>query len=102
MNAPLRVQKRAYENNKLEKRLLRLTSQAIAQFKMIEGGDKIMDNSARLCYAESHDGRNWKRKMLSVAEFGGARVNNIVYLSGVAETGGSGVTVFKDPSAPED
>ena len=42
MNAPLRVQKRAYENNKLEKRLLRLTSQAIAQFNMIEGGDKIM------------------------------------------------------------
>ena len=42
MTAPLRVQKRAYENNKLEKRLLRLTSQAIAQFNMIEGGDKIM------------------------------------------------------------
>ncbi len=42
MNAPLRVQKRAYENNKLEKRLLRLTSQAIAQFNMIEAGDKIM------------------------------------------------------------
>ena len=42
MNAPLRVQRRAYENNKLEKRLLRLTSQAIAQFNMIVGGDKIM------------------------------------------------------------
>ena len=42
MNAPLRLQKRAYENNKLEKRLLRLTSQAIAQFNMIEAGDKIM------------------------------------------------------------
>ena len=42
MNAPLRVQRRAYENNKLEKRLLRLTSQAIAQFNMIEAGDKIM------------------------------------------------------------
>ena len=42
MNAPLRVQMRAYEDNKLEKRLLRLTSQAIAQFNMIEDGDKIM------------------------------------------------------------
>jgi tRNA 2-thiocytidine biosynthesis protein TtcA len=42
MNAPLRLQKRAHENNKLEKRLLRLTSQAIAQFNMIEAGDKIM------------------------------------------------------------
>ena len=42
MNTPLRVQKRAYEDNKLEKRLLRLTSQAIAQFNMIEAGDKVM------------------------------------------------------------
>ncbi|MBC8118460.1 MAG: tRNA 2-thiocytidine(32) synthetase TtcA [Burkholderiaceae bacterium] len=42
MNAPLRVQKIAYENNKLEKRLLRLTGQAIAQFNMIEAGDKVM------------------------------------------------------------
>ncbi len=35
MNAPLR--KVAFENNKLEKRLLRLTGQAITQFNMIEG-----------------------------------------------------------------
>jgi tRNA 2-thiocytidine biosynthesis protein TtcA len=42
MNAPLRAQKLAYENNKLEKRLLRQSSQAIAQFNMIEAGDKIM------------------------------------------------------------
>ena len=42
MNAPLRVRKAAYENNKLEKRLLRLTGQAIAQFNMIEAGDKVM------------------------------------------------------------
>ena len=40
MNAPLR--KLAFENNKLEKRLLRLTGQAIAQFNMIEAGDKVM------------------------------------------------------------
>ncbi len=43
MNAPdNRLRKLAYENNKLEKRLLRLTGQAIAQFNMIEGGDKVM------------------------------------------------------------
>ena len=40
MNAPLT--KLAFENNKLEKRLLRLTGQAIAQFNMIEAGDKVM------------------------------------------------------------
>ena len=40
MNAPLR--KVAFENNKLEKRLLRLTGQAITQFNMIEAGDKVM------------------------------------------------------------
>ena len=40
MNAPLR--KLAFENNKLEKRLLRLTGQAIAQFNMIKAGDKVM------------------------------------------------------------
>ena len=40
MNAPLR--KLAFENNKLEKRLLRLTGQALAQFSMIEAGDKVM------------------------------------------------------------
>lgn len=32
----------AYENNKLEKRLVRLTGQAIADFNMIESGDKVM------------------------------------------------------------
>ena len=40
MNAPLR--KLAFENNKLEKRLLRLTGQAITEFNMIEAGDKVM------------------------------------------------------------
>jgi tRNA 2-thiocytidine biosynthesis protein TtcA len=40
MNAPLR--KVAFENNKLEKRLLRLIGQAITQFNMIEAGDKVM------------------------------------------------------------
>jgi tRNA 2-thiocytidine biosynthesis protein TtcA len=51
MNAPLhdqaildtkRAEKVAYENNKLEKRLARLTGQAIMDFNMIEEGDKVM------------------------------------------------------------
>lgn len=41
MSAP-RLQKLAYESNKLEKRLLRLTGQAITHFNMIEAGDKVM------------------------------------------------------------
>ena len=32
----------AFEDNKLEKRLVRLTGQAIMQFNMIEAGDKVM------------------------------------------------------------
>ena len=32
----------AYENNKLEKRLVRLTGQAVARYNMIEAGDKVM------------------------------------------------------------
>ena len=35
-------QKVAYENNKLDKRLCRLVGQAIADFNMIEDGDKVM------------------------------------------------------------
>jgi tRNA 2-thiocytidine biosynthesis protein TtcA len=50
MNAPAEIQaptaraaqKAAHEANKLEKRLLRLTGQAIADFNMIEAGDKVM------------------------------------------------------------
>jgi tRNA 2-thiocytidine biosynthesis protein TtcA len=37
-----REQKVAYENNKLFKRLARLTGQAIADYNMIEAGDKVM------------------------------------------------------------
>jgi tRNA 2-thiocytidine biosynthesis protein TtcA len=36
------AQKAAHEANKLEKRLLRLTGQAIAEYSMIEGGDRVM------------------------------------------------------------
>jgi tRNA 2-thiocytidine biosynthesis protein TtcA len=47
MNAPREfaaraARKAAYEANKLEKRLLRLTGQAIADFGMIEAGDRVM------------------------------------------------------------
>ncbi|HXF44672.1 MAG TPA: tRNA 2-thiocytidine(32) synthetase TtcA [Burkholderiaceae bacterium] len=47
MNAPRELdgraaRKAAYESNKLEKRLLRLTGQAIADFNMIEAGDRVM------------------------------------------------------------
>jgi tRNA 2-thiocytidine biosynthesis protein TtcA len=37
-----RALKQAYEDNKLEKRLLRLTGQAIGDFAMIEAGDRVM------------------------------------------------------------
>ncbi|CBW73778.1 tRNA s2C32 biosynthesis protein TtcA [Mycetohabitans rhizoxinica HKI 454] len=37
-----REQKQAYENNKLFKRLARQTGQAIADYNMIEAGDKVM------------------------------------------------------------
>jgi tRNA 2-thiocytidine biosynthesis protein TtcA len=39
---PRRAEKLAYERNKLHKRLLRLTGQAIADFAMIEDGDRVM------------------------------------------------------------
>ena len=47
MNAPAelslqRAEKAARENNKLEKRLCRLAGQAIADFNMIEHGDRVM------------------------------------------------------------
>ena len=40
--AARRAEKQAYENNKLEKRLLRLTGQAIGDYSMIEAGDRVM------------------------------------------------------------
>jgi tRNA 2-thiocytidine biosynthesis protein TtcA len=40
--ASRQAEKTAYENNKLHKRLCRLTGQAIGDFNMIEDGDKVM------------------------------------------------------------
>ena len=37
-----RAERQAYEDNKLEKRLLRQAGQAIADYAMIEGGDRVM------------------------------------------------------------
>ncbi len=44
MNAPdiKRLQKEAYEANKLEKRLRRLVGQAVADYEMIGAGDRVM------------------------------------------------------------
>ena len=45
MNSPLtarQLDKVAYENNKLHKRLCRLVGQAIGDFNMIDNGDKVM------------------------------------------------------------
>ncbi len=44
MNAPdtKSLRKQAYESNKLEKRLRRLTGQAVADFDMIGAGDRVM------------------------------------------------------------
>ena len=44
MNAPdhKQLEKQRYEANKLEKRLCRLAGQAIADFNMIEAGDRVM------------------------------------------------------------
>ena len=42
MEGGRRAGKAAYENNKLEKRLLRLAGQAIGDYRMIEAGDRVM------------------------------------------------------------
>jgi len=42
MNAPERNQKQLYEANKLAKRLRRLVGQAIGDYDMIRGGDRVM------------------------------------------------------------
>lgn len=63
--------------------------------------DRRSDLSARVCYAESDDGRRWRRDPVGTIEWDGSRQNNIVYskeLPGVIAA--HGAHVFKDPSAP--
>ncbi len=63
--------------------------------------DRRSDLSARVCYAESEDGRRWRRDPLGLIEWDGARNNNIVYskeIPGVIAA--HGANIFKDPSAP--
>ncbi|GBC83552.1 hypothetical protein HRbin10_02702 [bacterium HR10] len=52
------------------------------------------DEEAKICYAESTDGRRWIKPKLGLIEYKGSRENNIVLL------GAHGATIFKDPSAP--
>ncbi len=63
--------------------------------------DRRSDLSARVCLAESDDGRLWRRDPLGLIEWQGSRQNNIVYskeIPGVVAA--HGAAVFKDPSAP--
>ncbi len=55
------------------------------------------DFGARLCYAESKDGREWTKPELGLVEFMGSKANNIVYPNEpIPYHGGS---VFYDPAA---
>lgn len=56
------------------------------------------DLNARLCYAESTDGINWRKPGLGIVEFRGNKENNIVF-TGRPGLGYHGGTVFKDPIA---
>jgi hypothetical protein len=63
--------------------------------------DRRSDLSARVCLAESEDGRRWRRDPVGTIEWDGSRRNNIVYskeIPGVIAA--HGANVFKDPSAP--
>ena len=54
--------------------------------------DKLIMSTRRACYAESEDGRYWKRPKLGLFEFEGSKENNIVW----AGDGCENFTVFKD------
>lgn len=62
------------------------------------------DAGPGICYARSKDGIHWQKPSLGLAEYKGARENNIVLGSGangVQKVSSEG-TVFYDPTAPED
>lgn len=63
--------------------------------------DRRSDLSARVCYAESEDGRRWRRDRVGTIEWDGSKDNNIVYskeIPGVIAA--HGAHVMKDPIAP--
>lgn len=77
MSAPshqLRWQKAEYESNKLAKRLRRLVGQAIADFSMIEHGDKVM-----VCLSGGKDSYAMLDVLLSLRQKAPARFELIAY-----------------------
>lgn len=60
------------------------------------------DLKAMLAYAESTDGVTWHKPDLGKLSFQGSTQNNLVYgLERALGRGAHGITVFKDPSAPD-
>jgi hypothetical protein len=51
------------------------------------------DEDARICYAESDDGFDWKKPKTGIYEYQGSKANNLVY------NNGHGATIFIDPTA---
>ena len=65
------------------------------------GSDYHGSFDARLCYAESSDGLNWKKPTLNLIEYEGDKKTNIVFdKSSNGGFGHCGGTVFLDPVAP--
>jgi hypothetical protein len=65
------------------------------------GSDYHDGSDSKLCYAESSDGFNWKKPVLSLVEYEGDKKTNIVFdKSSNGGFGYHGGTVFLDPAAP--
>ena len=65
------------------------------KYRLWYEGWEDLEKPNNICYAESEEGRQWRKPELGLNEFHGSKRNNIVYL------GGHGATIFLDPSAPE-